>query len=89
MRSVHKREETKEEKVGFKPRMEKHYERLTVSLGSEHEDKGGKEFTYGTPIHVYAPRMKVIQTWVFRRCTLPQRSTDRCTLHNDVELVCL
>ena len=40
MRSVHKREETKEEKVGFKPRMEKHYERLTVSLGSEHEDKG-------------------------------------------------
>ena len=30
-----------------------------------------KEYTYGTPIHVYAPRMKVIQTWVFRRCTLP------------------
>jgi len=38
-----------------------------------------KEYTYGTPIHVYAPRMKVIQTWVFRRCTLPQCSrSDTC-----------
>ena len=35
-------------------------------------NKTWKEYTYGTPIHVYAPRMKVIQTWVFRRCTLPQ-----------------
>ena len=34
-------------------------------------NRNGKEYTYGTPIHVYAPRMKVIQTWVFRRCTLP------------------
>jgi len=25
-----------------------------------------KEYTYGTPSIVYAPRMKVIQTWVFR-----------------------
>ena len=36
-----------------------------------------KEYTYGTPIHVYAPRMKVIQTWVFRRCTLSHAHTVR------------
>ena len=35
-----------------------------------------KEYTYGTPSIVYAPRMKVIQTWVFRRCTLPSNVTD-------------
>lgn len=40
------------------------------------EGKKRKEYTYGTPIHVYAPRMKVIQTWVFRRCTLPEKATD-------------
>ena len=41
----------------------------TAAVSVTLADKQGN--TYGTPIHVYAPRMKVIQTWVFRRCTLP------------------
>ena len=42
-----------------------------------------KEYTYGTPCIVYAPRMKVIQTWVFRRCTLPQSPPDSFSYHSN------
>jgi len=56
------------------------FESSTIAAVSIFREQGSqfarKEYTYGTPIHVYAPRMKVIQTWVFRRCTLPVRSVN-------------